>query len=57
MKNLLADKEVLSEKRDERKRREKEETVKNYYKIQTKKLEIEGINAHVAAKEVGNKQN
>jgi hypothetical protein len=38
---LFPDKEVLSEKRDERKRREKEEDVKNYYEIQTNKLAIE----------------
>jgi hypothetical protein len=56
IKTLIADKEVSSEKREERKRREKEEAVKNYFEIQTKKLEIEEINARVAVKEVDNKQ-
>ncbi|KAK1611171.1 hypothetical protein QYE76_034844 [Lolium multiflorum] len=53
IKTLIADKEVASEKRDESKRWEKEEVVKNYFEIQTKKLEIEDINARAAAKEVG----
>jgi hypothetical protein len=53
---LIADKEVLSEKIEERKRREKEEAAKNYYEIQTKKLQIEEINAYAATEEVDNKQ-
>ncbi|KAK1611174.1 hypothetical protein QYE76_034847 [Lolium multiflorum] len=53
IKTLIVDKEVSSEKRDERKRWEKEEVVKNYFEIQTKKLEIDEINARAAAKEVG----
>ncbi|KAK1662745.1 hypothetical protein QYE76_050904 [Lolium multiflorum] len=56
IKTLLADKEVSSEKRDERKRREKEDAVKNYYEIQTKKLEIEEIIARAATKEMDNTQ-
>jgi hypothetical protein len=54
---LIADKEVSSEKIEERKHREKKEVAKNYYKIQTKKLEIEEINAYAATEEVDNKQN
>jgi hypothetical protein len=53
---LIADKEVSSEKIEERKHREKKEVAKNYYKIQTKKLEIEEINAYAATEEVDNKQ-
>jgi hypothetical protein len=56
IKTLLADKEVSSEMRDERKRREEEVAVKNYYEIQTKKLGIGDINACAATKEVDNKQ-
>jgi hypothetical protein len=52
IKTLFADKEVSSEKRDERKRREKEEAVKNYYDIQHKKLTLEEINAHNKQKEL-----
>lgn len=57
IKTLLDDKEVSSEKRDERKHLKKEESIKNYYEIQTKKLKIEEINARAVAKEVDNKQN
>jgi hypothetical protein len=43
---------VSSEKRDERKRRKKEEAVKNYVTIQHKKLTVEEINAHNKRKEL-----
>jgi acetolactate synthase small subunit len=55
-KTLLAGKEVSSENMDEMNRRKKEETVKNYYEIQTKRLDIKKINAQVAAKVVDNNQ-
>jgi hypothetical protein len=45
IKTLLADKEVSSEKRGERKQQEKEKTFENYYDLQTKKLDIEEINS------------
>jgi hypothetical protein len=44
------------ERRETKKRREKEEVVKNYYEIQTKKLEIEEISARAAAKKVDTKR-
>jgi hypothetical protein len=47
---------MLSDKRDEWKDREKEEVMKSFYEIQTKKLKIEEINTHVRSKEVDNKQ-
>jgi hypothetical protein len=56
IKTFLADKEVLSEKRDERKRWEKEEAVKSIVQIQTRSLEVEEINARAKTKEVDNKQ-
>jgi hypothetical protein len=56
IKTFLADKEVLSEKRDERKRWEKEEAVKSIVQIQTRRLEVEEINARAKTKEVDNKQ-
>jgi ribosome-associated protein YbcJ (S4-like RNA binding protein) len=52
IKTFLADKEVSSEKRDERKRRKKKEAVKNYVTIQHKKLTVEEINAHNKRKEL-----
>jgi hypothetical protein len=53
---ILADKKVSSKKREDRKQREKEEDVKNYYETQTKKLRIEENNPRVDTKEVDNKQ-
>jgi hypothetical protein len=38
IKTFLADKEVSSEDRDEGKRRDKEEVVKCFYDIETKKI-------------------
>lgn len=52
IKTLLADKSVSTEKRDERKRKEKEEAAKNYYDIQSKKLAIEEINVINKQKEL-----
>jgi hypothetical protein len=53
---ILADKKVSSKKREDRKQREKEEDIKNYYETQTKKLRIEENNPRVDTKEVDNKQ-
>jgi hypothetical protein len=52
VKTLLAGKEVPSEMRDERKRRQKDEALKNYVAIQHKKLSLEEINAHNRLKEL-----
>jgi hypothetical protein len=51
-KTLIADKEVSSEKTNERKCQEKEDTVKRYCGIQHKKFKIEEINAHNKQKEL-----
>jgi hypothetical protein len=48
IKTLLPNKEVSSKKMGERKHRRKEETIRNYYEIQRKKLEIEEINARAS---------
>jgi hypothetical protein len=58
IKSFLPGKEVSSEKRDERKKwQEKEDSIKSFYEIQTKKLEIGEIKAHAPAKEVDNRKN
>ena len=41
LKEMHADREVSTDKRDERRRREKDEDMKNYFDVQKKKLEIE----------------
>jgi hypothetical protein len=55
IKSFLAEKNVSSEKRDERKRQDKEEAVKGYFIIRNKKLELE-MNAHAREKETANRQ-
>jgi hypothetical protein len=55
IKSFLAEKNVSSEKRDERKRQDKEEAVKGYFIIRNKKLELE-MNAHAREKEAANRQ-
>jgi hypothetical protein len=52
IKTFLDNKEVSSEKRDERKHLEKEEAVKNYIAIQPKKLALKEINTHNKHKEL-----
>ncbi|XP_047053898.1 DNA ligase 1-like [Lolium rigidum] len=52
LKDLYAEKEVSTDKREERKRREKEEAMKNYYDVQMRKLDIDEANAKTRAREV-----
>jgi hypothetical protein len=52
LKDLHAEKEVSTYKRDERKRREKEEDMKTYYDVQNRKIEIEEANSKTRAREV-----
>jgi hypothetical protein len=52
LKELHADREVSTDKRDERRRREKEEDRKNYFDVQKKKLEIEEVKAKTKAREI-----
>src|SRR4051812_18977345 len=56
LKEMIAEKEVSLEKRDERKRKEREEAAKSFYEIQSKMLEIEEINARSRARELDLKQ-
>jgi hypothetical protein len=52
LKDLYAEKEMSTNKREERKRREKEEAMKNCYDVQKKKLDMYEANAKSRAKEV-----
>jgi hypothetical protein len=52
LKNLYAEKEMGNEKREERKRRDKEEAMRNKYDEQKRNLEIDEANARSRAKEV-----
>ena len=52
LKDLYAEKEEATDKREERKRREKEEALKNYYDVQKRKLDIDEANARMRAREV-----
>jgi hypothetical protein len=42
---------VSTDKREERKRREKEEALKNYYDVQKRKLDIDDANAKMRAED------
>jgi hypothetical protein len=56
IKTFFVEKEVSSEKRTERKRRDKGKVMKGYIDIQNKRLKIEEMNALARAKEVANNQ-
>jgi hypothetical protein len=51
LKEMHAEREVSTDKRDGRRRREKEEDKKNYFDVQKKKLEIEELKAKTKARE------
>jgi hypothetical protein len=46
---MYVEKEVSTDKRDERRRWEKEEDMKNYFDVQKRKLEIEEVKAKTKA--------
>jgi Flp pilus assembly secretin CpaC len=52
LKEMHAHREVSTDKRDERRRQEKEEDMKNYFDVQKKKLEIEEVKAKTKAREI-----
>jgi hypothetical protein len=52
LKDLYAEKEMSNEKREERKRRDKEEAMRNNYDEQKRNLEIDEANARSKANEV-----
>jgi hypothetical protein len=52
LKDLYADKEISTDKRDERKRRDKEEAMRNHYDIQKRKLDIDEANTRSRSKQV-----
>ena len=52
LEGLVCRKEVSTEKREDRKRREKEEAMKNYYDVQKRKLDIDEANAKSRVREV-----
>jgi hypothetical protein len=52
LKDLYAEKEVATNKSEERKPREKEEAMKNYYDVQKRKVDINEANAKTRAREV-----
>jgi hypothetical protein len=52
LKKLYAERDISTAKRDERKRRDKQEAMRNLYKVQRRKLEIDEANARSRAKEV-----
>jgi hypothetical protein len=52
LKDLYAEKEMSTNKREERKRWEKEEAMKNYYDVQKRKPDIDEANAKTRAREV-----
>ncbi|KAM0839524.1 hypothetical protein ACQ4PT_060269 [Festuca glaucescens] len=56
LKDLYAEKEMSTDKRDERKRRDNEEAMRNYYDVQKRKLDIDETNARSRAKEVALKE-
>jgi hypothetical protein len=49
---MYAGKEMSTDKRDERRRREKEEDRQNYFDVQKRKLEIEEVKAKTNAREI-----
>jgi hypothetical protein len=56
LKELIAEKEVSSDEREERKHKEREDAAKTFYEMQTKRLEIEEINARSRARKLDLKQ-
>ena len=52
LKEMYAEKEVSTDKRDERRHREKEEDRKNFFDVQKRKLEIEEVKNKTKAREI-----